>query len=129
MRHRIPIILGSCLLAGTPLFAGEAVAPARDGAVALEEQYQAAVAAAGNWALINFIARDPEAPRAVDARALLLVRPPDAVPGPGPDGEIYLAFDRARAIGTPAAMAAFAAAYPTHPLAIEAARPVWSAPR
>jgi hypothetical protein len=61
------------------------------------------------------------------ARTALRARPaPDPGPAGGPDGAIVAAFDRARLAG-PAALAAFAAATPNHPLGAEARRADWVA--
>jgi hypothetical protein len=118
-------------LATAPTAVGaEAAAPPRDPAIALAEEFGAAAEAPGNAALIGFLARHPDGPKAERARLLLRARPAAGrTAAPGPDGDIWLAFDAARALGTPTAMAAFAARYPTHPLAIEAALPFWTARR
>ena len=72
-----------------------------------------------------FIARNPDEALTDQARRTLAARSrPDPRPWPGPDGDIVAAFDRARLAG-PAALAAFAAAFATHPLGAEARRPFW----
>lgn len=103
--------------------------PQPDYVAGLEAALDKALADGSNGALIMFIARNPEEPQAERAREALAARSrPDASPWPGPDGNIVAAFDRAR-LGGPAALAAFAAATPNHPLAAEALRPFWQAPR
>jgi hypothetical protein len=78
-----------------------------------------------NAGLILFIARYPDEPLTARARAALATRRmPDPQPDPGPDGEVIAAFDRARLAG-PAALAAFARTWSTHPLGMEALRPEW----
>jgi hypothetical protein len=100
--------------------------PPPDYAAGLAASLAAARAAGTSAALILFIARYPDEPLTDDARAALAARrTPDPRPDPGPDGAIIAAFDRARLAG-PAALAAFAAATPNHPLGAEALRPVWS---
>lgn len=101
--------------------------PARDPAVAVAEQFADAEAAGSNAALILFILRYPDEPQAATARAALAARrSPDPRPDPGPDGAMIAAFDAARLSGDPAALKAFAAAYPNTPLAAEALRPDWA---
>ena len=98
--------------------------PADPGAV-LAGALAAALADGSNAPLILFIARYPDEPLAGTARAALAGRRrPDPRPAPGPDGAIIAAFDQARLAG-PAALAAFARAYPAHPLGAEALRPDW----
>ncbi|MFO1105904.1 MAG: hypothetical protein U1E34_07365 [Amaricoccus sp.] len=122
------IALAAILLASSPLSALADGPPPRDGAIAMQEEFDAAQAGGSNAGLILFIARFPDAPLADQARQALAARPrADPAPAPGPDGAIILAFDRARIAG-PAALAAFAAANEGHPLAIEALRPFWQAP-
>lgn len=105
------------------------VPPARDGAVAIQAELGAALADGSNAALILFIARFPDQPLADQARQALLARTsPDPAPDPGPDGDMIMEFDRARLSGTHAALAQFSARYAGHPLAAEAARPIWLAP-
>ena len=84
---------------------------------------RSALAAGTSAALILFLARHPDGTEAGTARAALERREPDPAPPGGPDGDIVAAFDRARP-GGPAALDAFAARYPNHPLAAEAGR--WS---
>lgn len=99
--------------------------PPPDPGRALAAEYARARAAGSNAALIGFIARHPDAALTAQARAALAARrQPDPVPDPGPDGAIVAAFDRAR-LGGPAALAAFAAAYPNHPLGLEAHLESW----
>ena len=100
-----------------------AVAPQADPAIALRRELAAALAAGTSAALILFLARHPDTAEAGTARAALERREPDPAPPGGPDGDIVAAFDRARP-GGPAALDAFAARYPNHPLAAEAGR--WS---
>jgi hypothetical protein len=108
-----------------PTTAG-AVPPAADFAARLPALLAAARAEGSNAALILFLARWPDTAEAEEARVALRARGrPDPRPDPGPDGTIVAAFDRARLAG-PAALAAFAAAYPNHPLGLEAERPFWS---
>jgi hypothetical protein len=100
--------------------------PPPDYAAGLRAPLDRALAEGSNAALILFVARHPDEPLADEARAALKARPrPDRVADPGPDGAIVAAFDRARLAG-PAALAAFAAAYPNHPLGLEARRAEWS---
>jgi hypothetical protein len=104
------------------------IAPARDPAIALSEEFTAALSMSANAGLIGFLARHPDSPEAEHGRDVLRARPsPDTAPAADPDGEVWLAFDQARIVGTPEAMEAFAARYPGHPLALEAARPIWTA--
>jgi hypothetical protein len=110
---------------GAALAQGAGVPPPADPVAGLEAALAAALADGSNAALILFIARHPDAPPTDRARAALRARPaPDPRPDPGPDGAIIAAFDRARLAG-PAALAAFAAAYPDHPLGAEARRAAW----
>lgn len=97
--------------------------PPDDGAVR-RDLLGRAIADGSNGALILFLARYPADPDAETVRGLLATRrQPDPAPLRGPDGAIVAAFDRARLDG-PAALGAFAARYPTHPLAAEAR--LWS---
>jgi hypothetical protein len=109
----------SCALAEAP--------PRLDPAAVLARELAQAVAAGSNAALINFIARHPDAPLTDQARARLAGRPPGDG-WTGPDAAIYGAFDAARVAG-PDALARFARRYPSHPLAAEASRPFWTRPR
>jgi hypothetical protein len=105
----------------------QSVPPPADPAAVLARALDAA-RAGPNSGLILFIARYPDAPITAAARgALAARRRPDPGPAPGPDGAIVAAFDRARLAG-PAALAAFARAYPNHPLGAEALRPEWRQP-
>lgn len=105
---------------------GESLPPPDD-AAGLARALARAEARGDNAALIAFIARNPDEPLTERARAALRARPlPDPASAGGPDGAIFLAFDRARLSADPAtALAAFARTYPGHPLAAEAARPIW----
>ena len=103
----------------------EPLPPPADATAGLRQLLSEALGAGTDAPLIAFIARDPDEPLTETARLALRARPTaDRVPAPGPDGEIFLAFDVARLAGAPA-LADFAARYPTHPLAAEALRPVW----
>lgn len=130
-------LLGACALvagllpspplaASTPAPAPVGTVPRRaDEAAVLRGLLAEALGAGTDAPLIGFIARYPDEPLAEAARQALRARPTaDRAPAPGPDGEIFLAFDMARLGGTPA-LERFAARYPTHPLAAEARRPVW----
>lgn len=122
------IAVAAILLVSSPIPALADVPPPRDGAIAMQEEFDAARTGDSNAGLILFIARFPDAPLADQARRALAARPKaDPAPAPGPDGAIILEFDRARLAG-PAALAAFATANEGHPLAIEAMRPFWQAP-
>jgi hypothetical protein len=102
------------------------VPPPPDYAAGLRSSLDQALADGSNAALILFIARYPDETLTGTARTALKARTaPDPLPPPGPDGTIVAAFDAARLAG-PAALAAFAGAYGNHPLAAEAARPVWA---
>lgn len=114
--------------------------PPPDPGRALAAEFAAARAAGSSAALIGFIARHPDTPSAAEARVALAARrqpDPEAAPGaaagpgrdPGtdPDAAIVAAFDRARLAG-PTALAGFAAAYPNHPLGLEAQRRFWREP-
>ncbi len=116
--------LAGASLAGAAL--GESLPPP-DEAAGLARVLARAEARGDNAALIAFIARNPDEPLAERARAALRARPlPDPTPADGPDGAIFLAFDRARLSADPAAaLADFARTYSGHPLAAEAARPIW----
>ena len=104
---------------------GESMPPRRDPAMATREEFALAEADGSNGALILFIARAPETAEAEVARTMLRGRNhPDTAPMPGPDGTIITDFDAARLAG-PAALRAFVARYTGHPLALEAARPIW----
>ncbi|MBP7000589.1 hypothetical protein [Amaricoccus sp.] len=104
--------------------AAESAPPPPPGA-ALAEELALAEAAGTSAALILFVARHPD--EADAARARLAARhAPDPAPAAGPDADMIAAFDAARRSGDPAALAAFAARYPGHPLAAEALRPEWS---
>jgi hypothetical protein len=100
------------------------VPPPPDYAAGLRSTLDQALADGSNAALIGFIARYPDEAIADEARAALAARGQMAGPYPGPDGDIFAAFDRARLAG-PAALAAFAATYPNHPLGAEAGRAAW----
>ena len=102
--------------------------PPPDGAAILRRILARAEARGDNAALIAFIARYPEEPLTDEARTTLLARTaPDSAPAGGTDGAIFFAFDAARLSADPAdALAAFARTYPGHPLAAEAARPIWT---
>lgn len=116
--------------------AAEAAAP-MDPGVVLADLYARTLAEESAAALVLFIARYPDAPLAEAARARLKARalPDPAPPGgleggnfpAGPDGAVYAEFDAARRAG-PAALDAFARRHPGHPLAAEAARPIWRTP-
>jgi hypothetical protein len=109
-------LLASCALAEVP--------PRLDPAAALARELAQAVAADSNAALINFIARHPDAPLTTEARVRLAALPADDG-WTGADAEVYADFDVARRTGTRAALAAFARRHPSHPLAAEAARAFW----
>jgi hypothetical protein len=109
----------ACALAEAP--------PRLDPAAALARELAQVVAVGSTAALINFIARHPDAPLTDQARARLAGRPPGDG-WTGPDAAIYGAFDAARVAG-PDALARFARRYPSHPLAAEASRPFWTRPR
>lgn len=101
------------------------VAPQADPASAVRRQFVVALDAGTSAALILFLTRYPDEADSGTARAALAAwRRPDSTPPGGPDGAIGAAFDRARLAG-PAALAGFAAAYPNHPLGLEARRPFW----
>jgi hypothetical protein len=101
------------------------VPPRADEAAVLRQLLSQALGAGANAPLIAFIARYPDEALTETARQALHARlTPDPTPGPGPDGDIFMAFDIARLAGPPA-LADFAARYPTHPLAAEARRPIW----
>ena len=125
-RHLLGVLaaLGGAGLLGASRRAPPLPPPA-DPAAVLAQALAAARADGSNAALILFIARYPDEPLTATARAALAARRwPDRRPAPGPDGAIIAAFDRARLAG-PAALAAFAQAYPNHPLGAEALRPDW----
>lgn len=104
--------------------AGMAAPPRIDPATAVRRQLDDAFAADASAPLILFIARYPDEPIVMAARFRLATRrQSDPSPARGPDGAIVAAFDRARLDGV-AALDAFAARYPNHPLGAEAAR--WS---
>ena len=125
-------LCAAVLIAATPgalVAPAQPMPPARDPALAVAEEFALAEDAGTSAALILFIARHPGTAAAAAARDRLAIRAaPDPAPPPGPDGAIIAAFDAARRAG-PAALRAFAARYPGHPLAAEAA--VWgpAAPR
>ena len=129
MSRRLALGMATAVLAASA--AGAAGQPAvtpppPDYAAGLRATLERALAEGSNAALILFLARHPDEPLADEARAALKLRPrPDPVADPGPDGAIVAAFDRARLAG-PVALAAFAAAYPNHPLGLEARRAEWS---
>ncbi len=80
-----------------------------------------------NGSLIEFIARNPDEAVTDTARqALAGSHSPDAMPWPGPDGEIIAAFDAARLTGDPSAMRRFAETHSAHPLSREALRDFWN---
>jgi hypothetical protein len=106
----------SCALAEVP--------PRLDPAAALARELAQGVAAGSTAALINFIARHPDAPLTAEARVRLAALPADDG-GTGSDAAIHATFDAARLAGTRAALAAFARRYPSHPLAAEAAWAFW----
>lgn len=126
---RRTLLLAATLAAVSTTPAVSPVPPAADPAVAVQRQLDAARAAGTSVALILFLARYPDAPAAGPARAALAARRlPDPPADPGdpaadPDRDIAAAFDRARLAG-PAALDAFAARTPNHPLGAEARR--WS---
>ena len=101
------------------------VPPPPDYAAGLRSTLDAALAEGSNAALILFIARYPDEALTDEARTALAARRRLDAGYPGPDGDIFAAFDRARLAG-PAALAAFAATYSGHPLGAEARRAVWS---
>ena len=106
---------------------GEAAAP-MDPKVVLANLYARSLAEDSSAGLILFIARYPDDPLAEDARRRLRLRAdPDPTPFEGPDGRLIADFDAARRAG-PAALDAFAARNPGHPLAVEARRPFWRDP-
>lgn len=126
------LILATAALAlGLPALAqsNAPIPPPRDPAVVLDAEYQRARAAGTNAALILFIARQPDSPLADQARVTLRGRTtPDPTPDSGPDGDILMAFDLARLSRDRAALDDFARLYAGHPLAAEAARPIWTRP-
>jgi hypothetical protein len=127
LRRRLLGVLAGLGAAGLLGAAGRAppLPPPADPATVLAQALAAALADGSSAALILFIARYPDEPLTGTARAALAARrrPDPRIPA-GPDGAVIAAFDRARLAG-PAALAAFARAYPNHPLGAEALRPDW----